>query len=40
MWVHNHIANQNKWYWIGIFCGRGRDIRQTYVVTGWENIIR
>merc|ERR1711939_473843 len=34
MWIHNHIANQNKWYWVGIFCGRGNDIRNAYTVTG------
>ena len=34
MWIHNNIANQNKWYWSGIFCGQGRDISQAYVITG------
>ena len=39
MWVHNNIANQNKWYFVGIFCGNGGlDIRQTYVVTGGKNL--
>merc|ERR1711935_1107133 len=34
MWIHNNIANQNKWYWVGIFCGTGHNISTHYVVTG------
>ena len=34
MWIHNNIANENKWYYVGIFCGNGHDIRNHYVVTG------
>jgi len=34
MWIHNNIATQNKFHWVGIFCGQGTDLRNSYAVTG------
>jgi len=34
MWINHNVANQNKWYWVGTFCGQGRDVRNLYTVTG------
>ena len=34
MWVHDNVARHNKWYWIGIFCGHGANLRNAYTVTG------
>jgi len=36
MWINHNAANQNKWYWVGVFCGRGKDIRNSYLVTGQD----
>ena len=40
MWIHNNIANQNKWYFVGLFCGQGKDIANAYVVTGQHYFVK
>ena len=32
--VQNIVGGRNQWYYLGIFCGRGKNLRNAYTVTG------
>lgn len=41
MWIHNNVAKiKLRWYWVGVFCGNGVDLKAAYLVTGLEVFIK